>query len=306
MKKYYSIAILLLSVCVFAQQAVSFEFNEGFNTGNIHGQAGWISTPTGGIPANVTHQTITVEKASDGSSSLKIVKESTYGTQSDPIIGGFYDLPTPLAYNNFSVSFDINMSQLNGSDFGFQGVSNVDDQFVVRLDFDKTGLFKILNIVSGVQDLISIPSAWLPNIWYRVKVIGTAADVRYYLNNILIYTGVAASSMNIDQLRFVHNNASGAAYIDHIKVNSELMVLGIKDSKAAVKEVSVYPNPATDFIQINSLSTVKSIEIYDETGKLIKTETNGNRIDVKGLPSGVYMLNIKTEGRNFTEKVIIK
>lgn len=306
MKKYYSIAILLLSVCVFAQQAVSFEFNEGFNTGNIHGQAGWISTPTGGIPANVTHQTITVEKASDGSSSLKIVKEPTYGTQSDPIIGGFYNLPTPLAYDNFSVSFDINMSQLNGSDFGFQGVSNVDDQFVVRLDFDKTGLFKILNIVSGVQDLISIPSAWLPNIWYRVKVVGTATDVRYYLNNILIYTGTAASSMNIDQLRFVHNNASGAAYIDHIKVNSELMVLGIKDSKAAVKEVSVYPNPATDFIQINSLSTVKSIEIYDETGKLIKTETNGNRIDVKGLPSGVYMVNIKTEGRNFTEKVIIK
>ncbi|KAA2223449.1 T9SS type A sorting domain-containing protein [Chryseobacterium sediminis] len=306
MKKYYSIAILLLSVCVFAQQAVSFEFNEGFNTGNIHGQAGWISTPTGGIPANVTHQTITVEKASDGSSSLKIVKEPTYGTQSDPIIGGFYNLPTPLAYDNFSVSFDINMSQLNGSDFGFQGVSNVDDQFVVRLDFDKTGLFKILNIVSGVQDLISIPSAWLPNIWYRVKVVGTATDVRYYLNNILIYTGAAASSMNIDQLRFVHNNASGAAYIDHIKVNSELMVLGIKDSKAAVKEVSVYPNPATDFIQINSLSTVKSIEIYDESGKLIKTETNGNRIDVKGLPSGVYMINIKTEGRNFTEKVMIK
>lgn len=306
MKKYYSIAILLLSACVFAQQAVSFEFNEGFNAGNIHGQAGWISTPTGGVPANVTHQTISVDKASDGSSSLKIVKETTYGTQSDPIIGGFYNLPTPLAYNNFSVSFDINMSQLNGSDFGFQGVNNVDDQLVVRLDFDKTGLLKILNTVSGTQDLISIPSAWLPNIWYRVKVIGTATDVRYYLNNVLIYTGTAASSLNIDQLRFVHNNASGAAYIDNIKVNSELLVLGIKDAKVTPKEVSVYPNPANDFIQINSPGTVKSIEIYDESGKLIKTETNGNRIDVKGLLAGVYMVNIKTEGRNFTEKVIIK
>ncbi|WP_426482635.1 T9SS type A sorting domain-containing protein [Chryseobacterium sp. R2ACT005] len=306
MKKYYSIAISLLSACVFAQQAVSFEFNEGFNAGNIHGQVGWISTPTGGVPANVTHQTISVDKASDGSSSLKIVKEATYGTQSDPIIGGFYNLPAPLVYNNFSVSFDINMSQLNGSDFGFQGVNNVDDQLVVRLDFDKTGLLKILNTVSGTQDLISISSAWLPNIWYRVKVVGTATDVRYYVNNVLIYTGIAASSMNIDQLRFVHNNASGAAYIDNIKINSELLVLGIRDSKITAKEVSVYPNPANDFIQINSPGTVKSIEIYDESGKLIKTETKSSRMDVKGFPAGVYMVNIKTEGRNFTEKVIIR
>ncbi|MDW9378999.1 T9SS type A sorting domain-containing protein [Chryseobacterium sp. JV558] len=306
MKKYYSIAFLLLSAYVFAQQAVSFEFNEGFNVGNIHGQAGWISTPTGGVPANVTHQTISVDKASDGSSSLKIVKESTYGTQSDPIIGGFYNLSAPLAYNNFSVSFDINISQLNGSDFGFQGVNNVDDQFVVRLDFDKTGLFKILNTVSGIPDLISIPSAWLPNIWYRVKVIGTGTDIRYYLNNHLIYTGTAAGSMNIDQLRFVHNNALGSAYIDNIKVNSELLSLGVEDSRAATKQVSIYPNPATDFIHINSLGTVKSIEIYDEAGKLIKTEKNNNRMDVKGLSAGVYMINIKTEGRNFTEKVIIR
>lgn len=306
MKKYYSIAFLLLSACIFAQQTISFEFNEGFNVGDIHGQAGWISTPTGGVPANVTHQAISVDKASDGSSSLKIVKEATYGTQSDPIIGGFYNLPAPLAYNNFSVSFDINISQLNGSDFGFQGVNSVDDQPVVRLDFDKTGLFKILNTVSGIQDLISISSNWLPNIWYRVKVIGTATDVRYYLNNILIYTGAAASSVNIDQLRFVHNNALGSAYIDNIKVNSELLVLGIKDSRVTTKEISVYPNPTTDFIHINSLSTIKSIEIYDESGKLIKTEKNNSRMDVKGLSAGVYMVNIKTEGRNFTEKVIIR
>jgi len=306
MKKYYSIAFLLLSACIFAQQTVSFESNEGFNVGNINGQAGWISTPTGGVPANVTHQSISADKASDGSSSLKIVKETTYGTQSDPIIGGFYNLPAPLAYNNFSVSFDINMSQLNGSDFGFQGVNSVDDQFVVRLDFDKTGLFKILNTISGIQDLIPISSNWLPNIWYRIKVVGTATDVRYYLNNILIYTGAAASSVNIDQLRFVHNNALGTAYIDNIKVNSELLVLGIKDSSFTAKEVLVYPNPASDFIHINFPGTVKKIAIYDESGRIIKTEINSSEMDIKGLPSGVYMVNITTEEKNFTEKVLIR
>lgn len=306
MKKYYSIAFLLLSACIFAQQTVSFESNEGFNVGNIHGQAGWISTPTGGVPANVTHQSISADKASDGSSSLKIVKETTYGTQSDPIIGGFYNLPAPLAYNNFSVSFDINMSQLNGSDFGFQGVNSVDDQFVVRLDFDKTGLFKILNTISGIQDLIPISSNWLPNIWYRIKVIGTATDVRYYLNNILIYTGTAASSVNIDQLRFVHNNALGSAYIDNIKVNSELLVLGIQDSKVAAKEVSVYPNPASEVIKITAPNKIKHVEVYDMSGKRIEVTLNGDQVNVRNLSSGAYLLNIETEGKNFTEKFIKK
>ena len=306
MKKYYSIAFLICSVCILAQQTVSFEFNEGFNVGNIHGQAGWISTPTGGVPENVTHQTISVDKASDGNSSLKIVKEATYGTQSDPIIGGFYNLPSPLAYDNFSVSFDINISQLNGSDFGFQGVNSMDDQFVVRLDFDKTGLFKILNTVSGIQDLIPISSAWLPNIWYRVKVVGTATDVRYYLNNVLMYTGTAASSMNIDQLRFVHNNALGAAYIDNIKVNTEQLALGVKDSKTTAKEISVYPNPAADFINIHAASKIESVELYDGAGKLVKTEMNNNRIDVRGLSKGVYFVNVRTEGKKLTEKVIIR
>ncbi|MEF9478101.1 hypothetical protein OWR28_10730 [Chryseobacterium sp. 1B4] len=69
MKKYYSIAFLISSVCIFAQQSISFESTEGFSTGDINGQAGWISTPTGGVPQNVTHQTVSLDKASDGSSS---------------------------------------------------------------------------------------------------------------------------------------------------------------------------------------------------------------------------------------------
>lgn len=306
MKKYYSIAFLLSSLCIFAQQAISFEPFEGFNVGDINGQAGWISTPTGGVPENVTHQSITLDKASDGSRSLRIVKENTYGTQADPIIGGFYNLSVPLAYNNFSVSFDINMSQLNGSDFGFQAVNNTDDQFIVRLDFVKTGSVKILDMLSGMQNLISTPSAWLPNTWYRLKVVGSATDVRYYLNDVLIYTGTAISPLNINQLRFVHNNSLGSAYIDNIKINSELGVMAVHDSKVGTQEISLYPNPTNDFININTATKVKSIELYDETGKLIKTQINNNKIEVKGLSAGVYSVNIKTEGRNFTEKVIIR
>ena len=127
------------------------------------------------------------------------------------------------------------MSQLNGSDFGFQAVNSIDDQFVVRVDFGKTGSVKITDMLSGIQNLIVAPSIWLSNT-VSVKSSGKRYGCRYYLNDLLIYTGVAASSLNINQLRFVHNNSLGSAYIDHIKINSELGTMGVQDSNANIKK----------------------------------------------------------------------
>lgn len=305
MKKYYSIAFALCSAASFAQQAISFEDDEGFVPGNIHGQEAWISTPTGGVPENVINQTVSTENATAGNRSLKIVKESVFGTQAEPIIGGFYNISAPLAFTNFSVSFDISMSQLNGSVFGFQAVNNVEEQFVVRIDFDKTGVVKILDTTLGIVNLVSTPEIWSPNTWYRVKVVGTAMDIRYYVNNSLIYIGSAVSPLHIDQLRFVHDNALGTAYIDAIKINNE-PIMNVKEYKANDKTVSLYPNPATDFVKINTLNTIREVKVYDVSGKRIDVQWEEDTIDIRHLPSGSYLLNINTTDMYFTEKIIKK
>ncbi|WP_106917540.1 T9SS type A sorting domain-containing protein [Chryseobacterium aurantiacum] len=304
MKKYYSIALALSAVLSFAQ-TISFENNEGFINGNIHGQGAWISTPTGGVPENVTNQIISQDHATDGNNSLKIVRESTFGIQSEPIIGGFYNLPTPLSFTNFSVTFDINMSQINGSVFGFQAVNSLEEKYVVRVDFDKAGKMKILDSVSGILGLIATSGLWSPNTWCRVKVVGTATDIRYYLNDVLIYTGNAVSAFSIDQLRFVHNNGLGIAYIDNIKINSETM-MSVKETGADKKGIVLYPNPVSDFIHLNSPSKIKNVKIYDLLGKRIEAQLNDGKVDVKNLPLGEYLLNIETEKGNFTEKFIKK
>ncbi|MCL8538215.1 T9SS type A sorting domain-containing protein [Chryseobacterium gallinarum] len=305
MKKYYSIACALFSVLSFAQQTISFESMEGFISGDIQGQAGWISTPTGGMPAHVENQTITTDKASDGYSALKIVKEPVYGTQTDPVIGGFYNLPAPFASAGFSVSFDINISQLGGSVFGFQGVNSIDDQFVVRVDFDKTGIIKVLSTTSGVPALVSATASWSPNVWNRLKVVGTSADIRYYLNDVLIYQSPAVNYSAIDQLRFVHNNAVGSAYIDQIKINTE-MVLAVKDAAPKSSLFSLSPNPASDFIKINSSQAIGKIRIYEAAGKEVNVILNKDVLDIRGLTPGVYLINVKTDNQNFTEKFIKK
>ncbi|RXM51138.1 MULTISPECIES: T9SS type A sorting domain-containing protein [unclassified Chryseobacterium] len=305
MKKIYSIACALLAVSCFAQQPISFEGNEGFIEGSIHGQGAWISTPTGGNPENIINQVISVDNASDGSSALKIVRESMYGVQPEPVIGGFYNLTVPFASTYFSVSFDIRMSELNSSVFGFQGVDNINEQTVVRVDFDATGGVKILNKDPNVQDMVSTTGTWAPNEWYRLKVVGTGMEIRYYLNDILIYTEPVSAPLAMDQFRFVHNNGLGTAYFDNIKINDEL-ILTVKEIKSNAETLILYPNPATESIKIKTPNRVKHIEVYDHTGKRINVALNGDQVDIRGLSSGTYLLNIETEGRNFTEKFIKK
>lgn len=304
MKKHYSFVLILFSILSFAQQIISFEDAEGFSPIDVNGQVNWISTPTGGIPANVTNQVISTDNASDGIRSLKIVKESTYGTQTDPIIGGFYNLQTPISFADFSISFEINMSQRNGSVFGFQAVDSTEEQFAVRMDFDKTGVVKILDMISGTQTLISLSEIWTQNIWYKCRIVGTATDIKYYLNNTLIYTGSAAT-VDISQLRFVHNNALGTAYIDNIVITNGV-VLGANDLKTNTKLVSLYPNPASDFIKINSQNKIKNVMLYDLNGRRIDVTLNGDEIDLRNLSAGEYLLTIEADGRSCTEKFIKK
>lgn len=61
------------------------------------------------------------------------------------------------------------------------------------------------------------------------------------------------------------------------------------------KYFSVYPNPAADYLYIiSSKYEIQKIYIYDLSGKQIITDS-GSKINVAKLPTGVYMLNIKTK-----------
>ena len=71
----------------------------------------------------------------------------------------------------------------------------------------------------------------------------------------------------------------------------------------------IYPNPAKSFIVIRSSFPVKEIEIFDVSGKLIKEITfssKESKISLKGIKSGVYLLKIKAENKEFAEKLVIK
>lgn len=73
--------------------------------------------------------------------------------------------------------------------------------------------------------------------------------------------------------------------------------------ETTVSEISVYPNPATDFLKIdipNSMNN-SNLEIYDATGRLIYQEiiTGNHFISTTDFPKGLYVLKIGSEVRKF-------
>ncbi|MGM5470999.1 T9SS type A sorting domain-containing protein [Flavobacteriaceae bacterium LMO-SS05] len=67
----------------------------------------------------------------------------------------------------------------------------------------------------------------------------------------------------------------------------------------------IYPNPASDIITVKTLSSVKTVELYDTLGKLVLT-TNKSTIKVDGLQNGIYVLKIKTDNGQITKRIVIK
>lgn len=66
-----------------------------------------------------------------------------------------------------------------------------------------------------------------------------------------------------------------------------------------ISDLNIYPNPAKDVIQFNSLGKVSSVKIYDLQGKLIlvkQPQSSGTiTIDITDIENGLYLIQINTE-----------
>jgi len=101
--------------------------------------------------------------------------------------------------------------------------------------------------------------------------------------------------------------ASGAstAGFDNFKTSAVETLLAVSDA-AKKSTVSVYPNPATDVINVKSENKISQISIYDAAGKAVKT-TAETSINVENLAKGSYVVSIKyADGTSESKKVIKK
>ena len=69
--------------------------------------------------------------------------------------------------------------------------------------------------------------------------------------------------------------------------------------------ISIYPNPASEFINVKTSAQINRIELFDITGKKVLATTQKENIKINHLPIGVYLLKVYSARGSFTKKVVI-
>ncbi len=88
-------------------------------------------------------------------------------------------------------------------------------------------------------------------------------------------------------------------------------ITSVHDNQQTIREAFIYPNPVTDYIEINLdkviLSEAKNpIHIYNTYGECVMTEsiqpmTTSHRINIENLPAGIYLVRIGQQTAMFVK-----
>jgi hypothetical protein len=99
----------------------------------------------------------------------------------------------------------------------------------------------------------------------------------------------------------------------YLTMDKSDLLMNRKEVNLTNPEISIYPNPITDYmnIQINTkkLSNV-TIQIYNSMGGLVKCESivtgkgECKLINVSNLATGIYLVKVETEGGVYSKKIV--
>ncbi|HCY82857.1 MAG TPA: T9SS C-terminal target domain-containing protein, partial [Xanthomarina gelatinilytica] len=80
--------------------------------------------------------------------------------------------------------------------------------------------------------------------------------------------------------------------------------LSVDDISLDENTVKLYPNPATDVVNIKTNQTIKNVAVFNVNGQKVLDIANQSQINISNLPIGMYFLNINTNQSNQTIKIL--
>lgn len=241
-----------------------------------------ICTGTVGTYATADFTTAGINYCTAGATSTSFEKISnvTFATinNSSTSTSGYEDFTTVIG--------NISKGQAYPFSATFSGTSYTDDQVLVWIDFNQDGDF------DDAGEL----------------VLTTAKKVAPWTGNITI-PATAATGKTRMRVR-LHDSSLGGnttscgtstyGQVEDYSVNiGELAVADVKKNN-----IQVYPNPATDVINISNVSSKTRFEIYNVGGQLVNQGTTDGKVNVSKLTKGVYILTVESNGEKSQTKFI--
>lgn len=204
---------------------------------------------------------------------------------------GFWPLPSriiPLCEENIAPNLSLATYALNGLDV------NVEDTIftqpgidqVINVSYFSAGLESNKKIKSYLE--FSDPNLIINNSdTLNISGINTFGYVDKTFN-----IKLGANTNDTISYRIVTQIGQDIQY-DSSRI---IIMRGFGINKNAHNLVSIFPNPSSSFIQIETKQDFDLIEIYNSTGKLI-SKNKSIKVDVQDLKTGVYFVSIKLNNK---------
>lgn len=133
-----------------------------------------------------------------------------------------------------------------------------------------------------------------------LTLTGSATGTDPYEVDVIAFAGGTTTSVNTAAATMIFDNIT-------VKATAADSLLGTNTFDTATTVVSLFPNPTTGIINIDTPNNaeVKNMQLLDVNGRVIKT-INGfvSQLDITSLSNGVYMLTIETATAKETKKII--
>lgn len=178
------------------------------------------------------------------------------------------------------------------------------DVIMIPIEFKQLSDSSVL-----LQGLINANGSYLSNIKFRYgltenfgdSVIARPYSVYNYTTNLVSSTLYNLTPLVKYYARLSTTNGTAMFYSDTFTFT--LSDTGL-DRLTNDSGVLIYPNPATNYLMINSLKNVDKVEISDLIGKTSITSNNETKINISQLQKGIYLIRIYLGDKVITKKMI--
>ncbi|HOY94976.1 MAG TPA: T9SS type A sorting domain-containing protein, partial [Catalimonadaceae bacterium] len=152
---------------------------------------------------------------------------------------------------------------------------------------------------------------------YQVKTV--QFDYRRVFSTIMQdWLGASNSTLNYTLFDQTQNTGFGNQKLPQIlkpvhvvpdNCYGDSVVTGSKD--LVKNEVSIFPNHASDQINIVGLDNITQVKMMDAEGRVVRTWTENLRSDklqlqLGTMADGMYVVNIQTATRSYSRKIFVK
>jgi len=254
---------------------------------------------------------------------VRSVNTNTNYPNDDPYVIRFVDASTLYGFNNHSTGFDFTKMLVTTS-----GITEVSSIGSIAYNFN------IENFVYNGNQVYFDFGTVVDKSFDPPFVVGqfTGADGRVVYDNINNLVCYATYNYNTNAVIFKRYNPETYLLHDSIAVpqalgpiksitlcgsgcyafnsaNNKVIIITngnvLNNEEFSADFIDVFPNPIKDVVTVNAKITVKSVQIYDLSGKVLLI-SNDNVINIANFAKGIYLMKIIDENGNVVSKKIIK